>query len=71
MRRTAEILTALILLAVLMTAIGWAADGRVERAFPWLVEHIGLDEIWAILILLCVTGGVLLYREKGGGEAGK
>ncbi len=71
MRRTAEILTALILLVILMTAIGWAADGGVERAFPWLVKHVGLDAIWAMLVLLCVAGGVLLYREKTDRAAGK
>jgi hypothetical protein len=74
MRRWAEILTALVLFAVVMTALGWGARGGVEWAFPWLVEHVGLNAIWAALILLWVTGGVLLYREKAakaGRAAGK
>jgi hypothetical protein len=70
MRRTAEILTTLILFAAVMTALGWAARGGVEWAFPWLVEHVGLNAIWAALILLWATAGVLLYREKAG-KAGR
>ena len=71
MRRTAEILTALILLVILMTAMGWAAGGGLAWAFSWLAEHVSLDAVWAMLVLLCAAGGVLLCREKGGRVARK
>lgn len=71
MLRWAEILTTLILFAVVMSAIGWAAHAGVENAYPWVLEHVGHVGIWAFFVALWITGGVLLYREKAGRAAGK
>nr|WP_042669410.1 hypothetical protein [Methylobacterium sp. B34] len=71
MRRTAEILTTLILFAVVMSALGWIVSASVPAVDAWLVERIGSMGIWIGLAALWITGGVLLYREKAGRAAGK
>ncbi|MGU3330340.1 hypothetical protein ACLBXB_25785 [Methylobacterium mesophilicum] len=63
MRRAAEILTTLLLFAIVMTAIGWAARGGIEWTFPWLLEHIGIAGIWAVLFVLLIIGGTAIYRS--------
>ncbi|MCJ2140430.1 hypothetical protein [Methylobacterium sp. E-066] len=70
MRRWAEILTTLVLFAIVMSAIGWAANIGIEQAYPWVLSNIGHAGIWAFFVLLWITGGVLLYRERAG-RAGK
>ena len=70
MRRTAEILTTLVLFAVVMAAIGWAANASAPGIGDWLSARIGEGGIWAFFVLLWITGGVLLYREKAG-KAGR
>ncbi|MCJ2098633.1 hypothetical protein [Methylobacterium sp. E-046] len=71
MLRWAEILTTLILFAIVMSAIGWAASATAPSVGDWLSARIGESGIWAFLVLLWITGGVLLYREKAGKAAGK
>lgn len=71
MRRTAEILTTVILFAIVMTAIGWAASAAAPSIGDWLSARIGESGIWAGFVALWITGGVLLYREKAGRAAGK
>ncbi|WP_267428629.1 hypothetical protein [Methylobacterium sp. GC_Met_2] len=70
MRRTAEILTTFVLFAIVMTAIGWGVSASTPTVDAWLVQHIGSSGVWIGLVLLWITGGVLLYREKVG-RAGK
>jgi hypothetical protein len=70
MRRTAEILTTLVLFAVVMTVLGWVVSANVPAVDAWLVERIGSTGIWIGLAALWITGGVLLYREKAG-KAGR
>ena len=70
MRRWAEILTTLVLFAVVMTGIGWVAREGVEQAYPWVLDSIGHAGIWTFFVLLWITGAILLYREKAG-RAGK
>lgn len=66
MRRWAEILTTLVLFAIVMTAIGWGVNASTPAVDAWLVQNIGSFGVWVGLILLWLTGGVLLYREKAG-----
>lgn len=66
MRRTAEILTTLVLFAIVMAAIGWGANAAAPNIGDWLSARIGEGGIWAFFVLLWITGGVLLYREKAG-----
>lgn len=66
MPRWAEILLTLVLFTAAMTAFGWMARGGIEWAYPWVLAKIGHVGIWAFFVLLWITGGVLLYREKAG-----
>jgi hypothetical protein len=70
MRRWAEILTTLVLFAVVMTVLTWLVGAGVPAVDTWLVDHVGSAGVWVGLIALWITGGVLLYREKAG-RAGK
>ncbi|MGU3407689.1 hypothetical protein [Methylobacterium brachiatum] len=70
MRRWAEILTTLVLFAIVMTAIGWVASVSAPGIGDWLSARVGEGGIWALFVVLWITGGVLLYREKAG-RAGK
>ncbi|MBE7245314.1 MAG: hypothetical protein INR63_10190 [Actinomycetospora chiangmaiensis] len=70
MRRWPEILITLVLFAVVMSAIGWAAGASAPAIHAWLIDHIGQTGFWAFFVLLWITGGVLLYREKAG-KAGR
>ncbi|WP_243986598.1 hypothetical protein [Methylobacterium sp. E-046] len=71
MLRWAEILTTLILFAIVMSAIGWAASAAAPSIQGWMVDHLGQTGFWAFFVALWITGGVLLYREKAGKAAGK
>ena len=70
MRRTAEILTTLVLFAVVMAGIGWGVNASTPAVDAWLVQNIGSSGVWIGLVLLWITGAILLYREKAG-RAGK
>ncbi|WP_020095984.1 hypothetical protein [Methylobacterium sp. 285MFTsu5.1] len=71
MRRTAEILTTLVLFAVVMSALGWAANAAAPSIQGWMLDHLGQGGFWAFFVALWITAGVLLYREKAGRAAGK
>lgn len=71
MRRTAEILTTLVLFTAFMAALGWAASASAPTIGDWLSARVGEAGIWAFFVALWITGGVLLYREKVGRAAGK
>ena len=70
MRRTAEILTTLVLFAIVMAVIGWAVNASTPAVHEWLIAHVGHAGIWTFFVALWITGGVLFYREKAG-RAGK
>ncbi|MCJ2055794.1 hypothetical protein MKL09_04435 [Methylobacterium sp. J-048] len=71
MRRWAEVLTTLVLFAIVMTAIGWAANASAPSVHAWAIDHVGQAGFWGFFVVLWITGGVLLYREKAGRAAGR
>lgn len=73
MRRWAEILTTLVLFAIVMTAIGWALGATVPAGIDWLWGRIGGGAVWGILLTVWLAAGAYAWhghRPKAG-KAGK
>lgn len=68
MRRTAEILTAFVVFAVVMTALGWGAHAAAPSVGDWLAARIGEAGVWLILGLIVIVGAIATYRSSRLGE---
>ena len=74
MRRAAEILTTLVLFAIVMTAIGWAANASAPAIGDWLSARIGEAGTWAVLIIVWLAAGAYAWRghrPKAGKAVGR
>ena len=74
MRRWAEILTTLVLFAIVMTAIGWGLSAVVPRGVDWLADRIGDIAFLAIIATVIALSGAYAWRAhrpKAGSAAGK
>lgn len=74
MRRWAEILTTLVLFAIVMTAIGWGVNTSVPSAVDWLADRIGDVAVLAILGVIFIGATAYAWRghrPKAGKAAGR
>ncbi|KQS85275.1 hypothetical protein MRF4_20620 [Methylobacterium radiotolerans] len=74
MRRTAEILTTLILFAVVMSALGWALNVTVPQGVDWIADRIGDAAFLGILGVIFIAAVAFAWRghrPKAGRAAGK
>lgn len=62
MRRAAEVLTTLVLFAIVMTAIGWGVNASVPASVDWLWDRVGGGAVWSVIISFWVIGGYLAWR---------
>ena len=73
MRRTAEILTTIVLFAIVMTVIGWGVNAAVPSVHAWLIEHLGQAGFWAGFIIVWLAAGAYAWHghRPNAGKAGK
>lgn len=74
MRRTAEILTTLILFAIVMSAIGWGFNATIPAGIDWFWDRIGGGAVWGSLLVIWLAAGIYAWRghrPKAGRAAGK
>ena len=62
MRRPAEILTTLIVFAIVMAGIGWGLNATVPSVHEWLIASIGRIGAWALLVAILLTCAVIAWR---------
>lgn len=63
MRRWAEILTTLVLFAVVMTAIGWGLNATVPNAVDWLADRIGDVAMLSLIGAVILVSGAYAWRS--------
>jgi hypothetical protein len=68
MIRFLQMLTTLVVFVVVMTLLGWAIRGGVDRSYPWVLAHIGHAGFFAIMGLVIAVGAWATYRSSKLGE---
>ncbi|WP_267427368.1 hypothetical protein [Methylobacterium sp. GC_Met_2] len=73
MRRAAEVLTTLILFAIVMTAIGWGVNATVPSGVDWVADRIGDLAFLGILGMIFIAAVAYAWRghRPKAGRAGK
>lgn len=73
MRRWAEILTTLVLFAVVMTALGWSVNATVPHGVDWLADRIGDVAVLGILGMIFIAAVTFAWRghRPKNGKAGR
>ena len=73
MRRAAEVLTTLVLFAIVMTAIGWGVNATVPHGVDWVADRIGDVAVLGILGLIFIAAVAFAWRghRPKDGRAGR